>query len=351
MGESGDLPAAIIITVGALEKVSRKYGDFAFRLVNSDAGVAYSQLLLAAEHQRVRAAKINVRLGPEMADRLSLRFPTELPTMAVGLYDSKISLDSRLNRSFENYVIPSKSFWTAAEAFYGLDYHDVAQIQTERSDSFNTAYTDKLYCPVQATLVQPEPTSIVLPRPSSRRTTLGEALLRRKSIRSFSDRAVSLEDISSVLNYASSSHRSGRRDKTECKGMISYTILASRVLRTADGVYKYQPEVHQLVKQKPSLSKEQTNSLFIQEGPANAPVIIWLSGRFAQVTLDDGAHGYHQMLQKAGEVAHRLSLAALACGLDGCIIAGIVTAKARALLGIDGLTSLSLLAFIMGYRD
>jgi SagB-type dehydrogenase family enzyme len=47
-GQRKDLPDALIFLTGAFHRVARKYGSFAYRLINLDAGVALSQFHLVA---------------------------------------------------------------------------------------------------------------------------------------------------------------------------------------------------------------------------------------------------------------------------------------------------------------
>ena len=51
----GPSPQAVILGAGALERVGRKYGPFAYRVVNLDAGVALAQLELVARELGLRA--------------------------------------------------------------------------------------------------------------------------------------------------------------------------------------------------------------------------------------------------------------------------------------------------------
>jgi nitroreductase len=90
--------------------------------------------------------------------------------------------------------------------------------------------------------------------------------------------------------------------------------------------------------------------LFVQSDFADAPAVIWIAGNLAAACASDGARGHRHLLLRAGAAAHRLWMAALASGLNGSIVAGLVPGAARRLLGFDGYKTASLLAFAAGHR-
>jgi SagB-type dehydrogenase family enzyme len=80
------MPAALLIAVGALHRVAHKYGPFAYRISNLDAGVAICQMQLVG-----RGLGLNIHLQPKWADDavekiLDLRPQAELVTAVMALF-------------------------------------------------------------------------------------------------------------------------------------------------------------------------------------------------------------------------------------------------------------------------
>jgi len=76
----------LIFLVGGVARLSGKYGHFAYRLINLDAGCALAQMGILA-----RAAGVTMRAAPSWTERiarsdLELLPGRELITAVVGLY-------------------------------------------------------------------------------------------------------------------------------------------------------------------------------------------------------------------------------------------------------------------------
>jgi SagB-type dehydrogenase family enzyme len=87
VGSAGDeMPDALIISVAALYRVSQKYGSFAYRVVNLDAGVALAQLQMVASSQGVQTRIAERCADDVIADQLDLLDLAEAVTGAVLIY-------------------------------------------------------------------------------------------------------------------------------------------------------------------------------------------------------------------------------------------------------------------------
>ena len=70
--EIEDMPGALIIGVGALHRVAHKYGVFAYRVINLDAGVAFGQSHLVGRSLGLSTYQVQRWADDVIADRLNL---------------------------------------------------------------------------------------------------------------------------------------------------------------------------------------------------------------------------------------------------------------------------------------
>jgi hypothetical protein len=89
--------------------------------------------------------------------------------------------------------------------------------------------------------------------------------------------------------------------------------------------------------------------LFTQRESFKAPVQFWIVGDLASACEQNAAWRHRHLLLSAGLLAHRVSCAAAAAGLAGCIVAGSNPAGVRSVLGLDGWSRTALVAYIAGY--
>jgi nitroreductase len=130
---------------------------------------------------------------------------------------------------------------------------------------------------------------------------------------------------------------------------LDFLVLASRVEGVSPGVYWYRTPNQDLVLSHPGLNAHEMVELFVQEEFASAPLLIWTAGDLAAACARHGAFGHRQLLLRAGTASNRVWMAALAMGLSGCLIAGIVPGAARDSLGLDGYRHASLMAVSLGF--
>ena len=78
--ESEEIPDALIIAVGALHRVAHKYGAFAYRIINLDAGVAFGQLHLVGSSLGLSTHLVQRWDDDVITDRLNLTDVAEAVT-------------------------------------------------------------------------------------------------------------------------------------------------------------------------------------------------------------------------------------------------------------------------------
>jgi hypothetical protein len=79
--------------------------------------------------------------------------------------------------------------------------------------------------------------------------------------------------------------------------------------------------------------------------------MLWIEGDLASAAARAGFIGYGQMLVRAGSFAHRLWLAAMAVGIEGVLVAGVVHGFARQHLNLGSGGYSSMLIFVAGRSD
>jgi SagB-type dehydrogenase family enzyme len=348
-----DLPEALIVLSGSFARLCKKYGSFAYRLINFDAGAALSQLHLVA-----RSMRLGARTALSMADDLiqeqfNLACGSEQPTAIVEV-SSAVRKEKRPKKMALQGPMSSRfpRSWKTGREFAGIDLTKITEMLLDESRvleleprSYDLEVAVHLLAKDRGKL------SIVkLPKAARKGSTVEDILARRRSIREYSSRPVEVGTIGTALHCASSTDTSVWPEESYQGTALTFFVLIMRASGIEPGVYVYDAERHGLSRLRPGLSREEMVELFVQSDFADAPAVIWIAGNLAAACASDGARGHRHLLLRAGAAAHRLWMAALASGLNGSIVAGLVPGAARRLLGFDGYKTASLLAFAAGHR-
>ncbi|MDR1841968.1 MAG: SagB/ThcOx family dehydrogenase, partial [Holophagales bacterium] len=98
----------------------------------------------------------------------------------------------------------------------------------------------------------PAPKSIKLPAPAEDSFPLSKALKERRSERTFSGPALSLNDLSRLFWAAQGENRPDRRTvpSARAKYPLELYVVVAKSDALADGVYKYSPKDHSILKVK-----------------------------------------------------------------------------------------------------
>ncbi len=342
-----ELPDALILFTGAFHRLAKKYGSFAYRLMNLDAGAALSQLHLVAASMSLYARQVPSRADDLIQEQLNLLTPGEQPTAVVEIARKayKPKWREKIDGRAPIYPVSLK----AACEFVNLDLQEVTAMLlleslTKESD---VSYKQQELRPDLLPQRMPSFSIIKFPKPAHKGLSVGDVLAKRRSVRKFSQRPVDLRDISTALYHAHSADTTDHVDTTP----LTYFVLANNVQGIEQAVYIYEPGKHALLKVRQPLSHELTVDLLVQSEFADAPVIIWIAGSLAIACAQEGAQGHRKLLVRAGATGHRLWMVALGLGLSGSIFAGLIPGAARRMLGMDGYRMASLFAFAAGYQS
>jgi SagB-type dehydrogenase family enzyme len=162
--------------------------------------------------------------------------------------------------------------------------------------------------------------TIKLPEPKTTgKTSLEEAVMKRRSERAFYQQELSLEQISQLLWAAQ-----GITDKTwgfrtaPSSGALYPLYL---YILKKDGLFEYIPDGHKLIQmseedKRLSLVRASLGQSYIAE----APLVIVISGNYRIVEVKYGQRAYRYLNMEIGHVAENIHLQAVALGLGSVAI-------------------------------
>lgn len=177
---------------------------------------------------------------------------------------------------------------------------------------------------------------IALPAPTRLAMALSEAMLARRSARAFSDAAVALADVATILGltYGETARPLRVVPSAGARYPLEVFLLAHRVDGLDAGVYHYHPETHSLEPWTRGSVLAATQKALVGGAPASAHVVV--GAVFGRTTAKYRERGYRLILLDAGHAMQDLVLAATALGLASTTLGGFVDDELNALVGLDG---------------
>ncbi len=156
---------------------------------------------------------------------------------------------------------------------------------------------------------------ISLPSPNLKGSmSVEEALAKRRSIRSFQDRSLTLNQISQLLWAAQGITEPQRRLRTAPSAGATYPYEVYFV--TKEGVFRYIPQGHKASKVKNGdVRGSLAQAAYGQQWVRQAPLTIILSAIFSRTTQRYGERGKMYVYIEAGHIAQNVHLQAVGLGL------------------------------------
>jgi SagB-type dehydrogenase family enzyme len=352
-GGPSDLPDVLVLFTAAFHRVARKYGPFAYRLIQLDAGTALSQLHLVARGLNI-ASRTLARWADDLIEQqLNLEALEEQATAVVALSRGESTPAPEPNGFPGHSCIPSGQPVSRKPVahFCGLPLQEILTLLYHES----RIKEDELGLGefvVPAYLLNggfERASTLSLPPPAHGGRSLGEVLSTRTSIRHYASKFVAVEQLSTMLHCAHHSDLKEWPEEHRLGQSLIFLTLAWRVEGLNPGVYAYDSQNHALSFVRHAPTSQETVELFLQREFAAAPMVVWIVGNLAAACARHGAFGHRKLLLRAGAAGHRLWMAASGMGLAGTVTAGVITGAARQQLGLDGYQRASLLAFPTGY--
>lgn len=185
------------------------------------------------------------------------------------------------------------------------------------------------------------PALIQLPQPRLDSTTSVEAALAaRRSIRSFANKPVALEELSQLL-WAAQGITAPRGLRTAPSAGALYPlelfVVAGNVATLPAGTYQYKPVGHHLARvaegdQRPGLA----DAALGQSPIRKAPVVIAIVADERKTTIKYGERGVRYVHLEAGHAAQNICLQAEALGLGSVVIGAFSDKDVASLLRSPG---------------
>jgi SagB-type dehydrogenase family enzyme len=197
-------------------------------------------------------------------------------------------------------------------------------------------------CPQPATTPAPsqEQAEVIdLPKPQyDSDVSIEQSLLERRSIRDYSGQPLTLEEISQLLWAAQgTTDPGGFRTAPSAGGLypLELYLVAGDVEDLAAGVYRYQPEGHQLVKtadgdKRAGLAEAALGQEWVEEGA----ISIVFTAVYERTTGKYGERGIRYVHMEAGHAAQNLCLQATALGLGAVTVGAFYDDQLTKLLNL-----------------
>ena len=176
-----------------------------------------------------------------------------------------------------------------------------------------------------------EPFKLPPPRYESE-VSVEKALLERRSIRSYKEEPLTLNDLSQILWAAQgiTEPKKGLRTAPSPRAqfLIEVYVLPGNVTNLPPGAYKYQTQGHELVKIADGDKKAELFKAVGQASIKNAPAVLVFSG------LSEKTQRPAWMYLEAGHAAQNVYLQAVSLKMGGVVIGGFKDEDVRKVLSL-----------------
>lgn len=166
---------------------------------------------------------------------------------------------------------------------------------------------------------------IKLPEPAYKsNTSVEEALLKRRSVRDYKDKPLTLAEVSQLLWAAQGITGSfGFRTAPSAGALypLEVYIFAGNVKDLPGGIYKYRPHKHELeMVVKGDKRNELCNAALSQSSVRDAPAVIVFSAVYERTTVKYGERGVRYVFIEVGHAAQNVFLQAVSINLGAVVI-------------------------------
>lgn len=196
---------------------------------------------------------------------------------------------------------------------------------------------------------------ILLPEPQRQsKTTIEEAILKRRSSREFKDEPLTLFEISQILWSAQGITAPEWGGRAAPSAGALYPLEIYLVARKAEGllsgVYHFIPQGHKLRKvSEGDLSLELTTAALGQDPIKAAPVNLVITAIFERTTQKYGERGIHYVYMEAGHAAQNVYLQTQSLNLGTVTIGAFDDEEVKKLLKLSP-NEVPLYIMPIGYR-
>ncbi len=180
---------------------------------------------------------------------------------------------------------------------------------------------------------------IMLPDPiTTGKMSVEEALLKRRSVRSFDNKPLNQQELSQLLWAAQGvTSPEGYRTAPSAGALYPLSIYAvvGRIASLAPGIYKYEPSGHQLhAIRTGDLRGDISAAALGQDWLRQAPVSMIVAAEVQRTTRKYGERGKGYVQIEAGHVAQNIYLQATALNLGATVVGAFRDDKVKAVLSM-----------------
>jgi SagB-type dehydrogenase family enzyme len=183
-----------------------------------------------------------------------------------------------------------------------------------------------------------------------------EMLKKRRSVRSFAPRPLSVNDLSLLLWASTGIQRKerGYEFRTVPSAGALYPIETYIVVNNVEGLekglYHYNLRAHALEELKAAdLKKETAHAALEQQMCAEAPVVLIWTAVFSRSKWKYGQRAYRYVYLDAGHIAQNLVLCAVSIGIGTCQVGAFFDEEVNKILGVDGVEESAVYLSVAGY--
>lgn len=172
---------------------------------------------------------------------------------------------------------------------------------------------------------------IDLPEPKFTNVSLEECIKRRRSIRDFQNKDLSLQQISNLLWSAQGITDTIRKFRSAPSAGATYPLEIFIAKR--DGLFRYIPEGHRLKKEqdgdlRKDIARAALNQMFI----ADAGLVIIITAVYNRTAWRYGERAYRYINNEVGHCAQNIHLEAVALGLGSVPVGAFDDDKIKRIL-------------------
>jgi SagB-type dehydrogenase family enzyme len=184
-----------------------------------------------------------------------------------------------------------------------------------------------------------QPDEFLLPTPKyDGKTSVEEALRKRRSVRDYADEPLKLKEVSQLL-WAAQGVTGPNGERTAASAGALYPlevyVAAGNVVEIPAGVYKYQPRQHVLTRivsgdVRGALAAAALSQNYVKESAAD----IVIAAVYERITRTYGIRGEIYVHQETGHAAQNIQLQAVALELGTVVIGAFDDEKIKTILNM-----------------
>lgn len=169
--------------------------------------------------------------------------------------------------------------------------------------------------------------------------TVENAIQQRRSRREFTDKSVTMSELSQLLWAAQgiTDTKTGHRAAPSARESYPFTVfvVVRNVAGLEPGLYEYLPKEHALGDMKLSNAGELLSGAGVQPGAQNAPVVFVLSAAYGNAEEKLGANVVSSSLIEAGHIGQNMYLQTESLKMGMVVMAGFDPKKVGTAMSLD----------------